>query len=479
MITMLIIFVLSAFYLPLVGEENQAVNGSYPVTGISLVADASVAPNPPATSDAQVSQLEAFQNAFVSVAEKVKPVVVSIQLKGSFKHPSIWSKGFPFEDFPMRSSGSGILVDERGYILTNNHVIENGGDIIVTLSDGRKFTAKLIGQDTKTDLAVIKIDANTPLPTAVLGDSSKVRIGEWAIAIGNPFSLDKTVTVGVISGLGRSNIGIADYEDFIQTDASINPGNSGGPLLNLKGEVVGINTAIIGQGRGIGFAVPINMAKKVMTQLITQGKVVRGYLGIMIEPVTSEIVEKHKLKTEEGVLVSKVVENSPAEKGGLKTGDIILEFKGSKVKDVKELQRVTAETTPGEKVDVKILRNDKEEVLKIEVAELPEEKVIASTKENSEFQRYGISVQDLTPELAEKFGLGETEGVLVTDVDSNSPANDSNIRRGDVILEINKKKIKTVRDFEKSMDKIKKGEDVLLLIARGKRTLYVVLNTRS
>jgi serine protease Do len=428
--------------------------------------------------DVSLSQLEAFQNAFVSVAEKVKPIVVGIHSKGNLKYPPPRSRHFPLDEFSLRSSGSGILVDSRGYILTNNHVIEGGGDLTVTLSDGRKFSAKVVGQDAKTDLAIVKIEIDTALPTAALGDSSKIRIGEWAIAIGNPFSLDKTVTVGVISGIDRSNIGIADYEDFIQTDASINPGNSGGPLLNLKGEVIGINTAIIGQGRGIGFAIPINMAKKVLNQLITHGKVVRGYLGVIIEPVTSELIEKHKLKIEDGVLVSKILENSPAEKGGLKTGDIILEFNGSKVKDIKELQHVTAETNPGEKVDVKIFRNDREEIIKIEVAELPDEKVRVSDKESSEFERYGINVQDLTPEIAEKFDLEETEGVLITNISENSMARNSNLRRGDAILEINKKKIKSVQDFEIAFDKVKKGEDILLLIAREKRTLYVVLSTK-
>lgn len=424
------------------------------------------------------SQLEAFQNAFVQVVEKVRPVVVSINIKGNSKHPPIRSRNFPFEDLPLRSSGSGILVNENGYILTNNHVIENAQEIRVILSDGRKFNAKLVGQDIKTDLAVIKIEVNDSLPIATLGDSSKVRIGEWAIAIGNPFSLDKTVTVGVISGIGRSNMGITDYEDFIQTDASINPGNSGGPLLNLKGEVVGINTAIIGQGRGIGFAIPINMAKNVMAQLILQGKVVRGYLGIIIEPVTSEVAEKYKLKIEDGVLISKILENSPAEKGGLKTGDVIIEFNGNKIKDVQELQRITAETNPGEKVPIKIFRNDKEEVIKVEVEEMPGETTQALLLEGSKFEKYGISVQELTPELAEKFNLNEVEGVLITDVNSNSPAKDTNLQRGDAILEINKKKIKTLEDFEKAFDKVKKGEDVLLLIARESQTLYVVLSTK-
>ncbi|RPI07777.1 MAG: PDZ domain-containing protein, partial [Zetaproteobacteria bacterium] len=311
------------------------------------------------------SALQSLQDAFVGVAQAVKPAVVNIATTQKPRPPERRrgqvppSVPGPFREFfgdefferffgeqpqrERRSLGSGVIVDTRGYILTNNHVIERGDDIEVRLSDKRKFKATVVGKDPKTDLAVIKVDAIEALPVATLGDSSKIRIAEWVMAIGNPFGLDQTVTVGVVSAVGRSDVGITMYEDFIQTDASINPGNSGGPLVNLSGEVIGINTAIVATGQGIGFAIPINMVREIADRLIAQGKVVRGWLGIGIQELTAELASQFGVKPDEGVLVGNVMKDSPAEKGGLKTGDIIQEFNDAKITGVRQLQREVAQ----------------------------------------------------------------------------------------------------------------------------------------
>ncbi|PYM68254.1 MAG: peptidase [Candidatus Rokuibacteriota bacterium] len=302
--------------------------------------------------------LHALEEAFTTAADRVTPAVVNVSAvprKQSAEEAPERFREFFGEEFyerffrrrpreEARASGSGVLVDPRGYVLTNNHVIENAQDITVRLSDGRKFTAKLVGRDPKTDLAVLKVEAPAPLPAAELGDSDHLRVGQWAIAIGNPFGLDRTVTVGIISATARNRVGVATYENFIQTDASINPGNSGGPLLNLDGKVIGINTAIVAAGQGIGFSIPINQAKEVMRQLIASGRVVRGWLGIAIQDVTDELAGTFGVR--EGVLVAEVMKGGPAEAAGVRQGDIIVELNGAPIKEVPELQRRSTRATP-------------------------------------------------------------------------------------------------------------------------------------
>ncbi|PYM45345.1 MAG: peptidase, partial [Candidatus Rokuibacteriota bacterium] len=334
--------------------------------------------------------LHALEEAFTTVADRVTPAVVNVSTvprKQSAEETPERFREFFGEEFyerffrrrpreDTRASGSGVTVDPRGYILTNNHVIENAQDITVRLSDGRKFTAKLVGRDPKTDLAVLKVEAPSPLPAAELGDSDHLRVGQWAIAIGNPFGLDRTVTVGIISATARNRVGVATYENFIQTDASINPGNSGGPLLNLDGRVIGINTAIVAAGQGIGFSIPINQAKEVMRQLIASGRVVRGWLGIAIQDVTDELAGTFGVK--EGVLVAEVMKGGPAEAAGMRQGDVIVELGGAPIKEVPELQRRVAAVAPGQSVRLKVIRERKPVALSVTVAEMPaEEPVLA------------------------------------------------------------------------------------------------------
>lgn len=328
-----------------------------------------------------------IENAFVRVAEGVTPAVVNISTVGKGKSPRYSFRPFGndpffrdffdrfFEGFPraerQMSLGSGVIIDKGGYILTNHHVIKDADEITVKLANKKEYKSRVVGVDPKTDLAVIKVNAPEDLPVAILGDSDALKVGEWALAIGNPFGLDHTVTVGVISATGRSDVGIATYENFIQTDASINPGNSGGPLLNIQGEVIGINTAIIASGQGIGFAIPINMAKKVIGDLIKRGKVTRGWLGVGIQPLTPELAKSLGLSLEEGILVNRVMPKSPAEAAGLKEGDVITSVDGKKITDSRELQRMVAELEVGRMIELGLLRDGKPLSVKLKVGELP------------------------------------------------------------------------------------------------------------
>src|SRR5687767_1526997 len=345
--------------------------------------------------------LRALEDAFTAVADRVTPAVVNVSGVPDRTAPPSGGEGDErFREFfgdelyeryfrrrprdDGRASGSGVIVDPKGYILTNNHVIENARDITVRLSDSRKFPATLVGRDPKTDLAVLKVEAPAPLPVAELADSDRLRVGQWAIAIGNPFGLDRTVTVGIISATARTRVGVATYENFIQTDASINPGNSGGPLLNLDGRVIGVNTAIVATGQGIGFSIPINMAKDIMTQLIAKGRVVRGWLGIAIQDLTPELAAGFGVKPGSGVLVADVVKDSPAEAGGLKSGDIITEFGGASVKDVTDLQKRVAAVEPGRPSPMAVIRDKAPTTLTIKIGEQPGEETVAAVAPKEE-----------------------------------------------------------------------------------------------
>src|SRR5881296_2625495 len=359
--------------------------------------------------------LRAMEEAFSAVADRVTPAVVHVSTvpkkapPGSAEESPERFREFFGEEFyeryfrrrpreDARATGSGVLVDPKGYILTNNHVIENAQDIIVRLSDQRKFTARLVGRDPKTDLAVLKVDAPAALPAAELGDSDHLRVGQWAIAIGNPFGLDRTVTVGIISATARTRVGVTQYDNFIQTDASINPGNSGGPLLNLDGKVIGINTAIVATGQGIGFSIPINQARDVMQQLIASGRVVRGWLGIAIQDVTDELAGTFGVREREGVLVAEVIKGGPAEAAGVRQGDVIVELNGAPIKEVPELQRRVAAVAPGQPVKLKVIRDRKPVTLAVTVSEMPgDEPVLAGAPDD---ESWGLSVEPLTGEAA-------------------------------------------------------------------------------
>lgn len=423
-------------------------------------------------SSAVLKHLDALQDAFVNIAEQTKPAVVSLKIKGSFRHPRLEGRGPPGGAIPRRSGGSGLIVDPRGYILTNNHVIEGAGKIEVILWDNRRLEGEVIGRDPKADLAVIRVKSDEPLPVAKLGDSDKVRIGEWAIAIGSPFGLDQTVTVGVISGTGRSEVGLAQYENYIQTDAAINPGNSGGPLLNLRGEVIGINTAVFSQGGSIGFAIPITMARRIMKQLIEKGRVVRGYIGVFIQPVTEEIAEQFGLKGTEGALVSDVMPDTPASKGGIQRGDVIVKFEGRAVERVSQLQRYAADTTPGAVVALTLIRDKQERVVKVTLGELPE----ASPGIREVSLQYGITVEELTREMARRYDVKPGVGVLIAKVEDGSPAERDGLEKGDIVLEANRTPVTSLNQFERILQQLVAGEDVLVLVSRNKHSRFQVLH---
>ena len=382
----------------------------------------------------------------------------------------------PEQEMKQRSLGSGVVVSGDGYILTNNHVVADADEILVTLSDKKKYEAQIIGRDPKTDLALIKIKTKNTIPAARLGDSDKLMVGDWVVAIGNPFGLGSTVTAGIVSAKGRV-IGAGPYDNFIQTDASINPGNSGGPLFNLNGEVIGVNTAIVSQSGGnvgIGFAIPINMAKSVMPQLKERGKVIRGWLGVSIQVVTQEIKEKFGLKTEEGALVGEVTKGSPADKGGLKRGDVIISFDRKKVKAMNILPSIVAETTVGKKVEIIVIRKGKEKRLTITVGELEEDTKMAATIPKIE-EGFGLSVQELTPELAESLSLKGEKGVVVSGIKKGSPASEAGLQRGDLIQEIEHEPVENIDDFKRIMQESSSKKQILIVIKHRGHSRYVVL----
>ncbi len=446
----------------------------------------------PTISKESIDVLSKVDQAMAEVVAVVKPTVVnisstySIQARGT-QHPffndPLFRRFFGEEfnglqkprEFKQSSLGSGVIVEKNGYILTNNHVIKDADEIKIRLSDKREFKGKVIGTDPKTDLAIIRIDAHN-LPVIKIGDSSKMKVGETVLAVGNPFGLSQTVTSGIVSAIGRANVGITDYEDFIQTDAAINPGNSGGALVNIRGELIGINTAIFstsGGYQGVGFAIPSDLAKVVMNSLIKSGKVVRGWLGVSIQPVTSEIAKQFGLKEEKGALVGDVTEGSPAEKAGIQRGDVIIEYDGKEVPDPTALRNMVAGTSPHQMVAIKIQREGKLKTVNSAIGELP----VSLQKMSKAYDNLlrDIHVEDVTPEMKKRLNMPKRMvGVIVTGVGSGSPAA-SILGQYDVILEINKKKIWSLKDYERVVSKIQSGEDILLLIFRAGSTIYLTI----
>ncbi|MGQ4806907.1 Periplasmic serine endoprotease DegP [Candidatus Entotheonellaceae bacterium PAL068K] len=430
---------------------------------------------------------------FVDLADKLSPAVVNISIvqksaQGKerslrFRRPFRERNPFgadPFREFFERffgdvppqarqSLGSGFIINPNGLILTNHHVIEEADKIKVILHDEREFEAQVVGHDPKTDLALIQIRPQTVLPTVPLGDSDRLRIGEWVMAIGNPYGLSHTVTAGIISAKGRV-IGAGKYDDFIQTDASINPGNSGGPLFNTHGEVVGINTAMISSGIGIGFAIPVNLAKDMLPQLHEKGRVTRGWLGVIIQKITPELARSFALPQAQGALVAEVIEGSPAARAGLHRGDMITMFNDTQIHDMRELPRIVAITPVGKRVKIDILRQGQRKTLTVTIAELRD----PGTDPAHSAMQLGMQVQELTPELAQNMGLPTTEGVFVTAVESDSPAAEAGVRRGDVVFEVNRQPVRNLHDYTAVMRR-QDDATILLLIARGENTLYVAL----
>jgi len=447
----------------------------------------------PKISRKSMNLLTDLGQAMAEIAEAVKPSIVNIsatrtvQMKGRinpFFNDPFFRRFFGDQfDMPKErktpSLGSGVIVTSDGYILTSSHVIQGAEEINVTLPDKREFKGTIIGNDPMTDIGIIKIDTDN-LPAITWGNSDSLRVGETVLAIGSPYGLSQTVTMGIVSAVGRANVGIADYEDFIQTDAAINPGNSGGALVNVKGELVGINTAIFsttGGYQGIGFAVPTNMAKNVMDSLIDKGKVIRGWFGVSIQTLTPELARQFNLKDDKGVLVGDVIENSPAEKAGLLRGDVIVEYEGKEIDDPVQLRNMVANTPPGKNVDVKIIRENKVETKHLTIGELPVDmkKLSQGTYDNS---LKGVTVQDLTPEIMNRFKLPDKlKGVLVSDVSADSPAY-SILMQGDVIMEINRQGIQNTKDYDNIVSQLNHHDDILLLIYRNGSSLFITLSVK-
>ncbi|GAB4539024.1 MAG: DegQ family serine endoprotease [Thermodesulfovibrionia bacterium] len=437
--------------------------------------------------------------AFSDIVRGVSPTVVNISttktIERDFTFPHLFESPFGdlFEPFRSprkwkeQSLGSGVIVSPDGYIITNSHVVERADEIKVTLYENRSYKGRVVGSDKKTDIAIIKIDADA-LPAIRWGDSDRLQVGEFVLAFGNPYGLSHTVTMGIISALGRANVGIADYEDFIQTDAAINPGNSGGPLVNIKGELVGINTAIFsntGGYQGIGFAVPSNMARAVMTQLIKGGKVTRGWIGVSIQSITPELATEFGLSKPSGVLVTDVFKGSPAERAGLKRGDVILEFDGKEVRDAESFRNRVAQSRVGSDLGLKIKRDDRIIHLDVRIAELTADVATLKTVEpdnrkDTNNSLAGLTVMELTEDISRQLGISPSErGVVVIGVEANSPADEAGIKRGDVIQEMNKKRVSGLEDFNRIASRIDKGDVVLLFINRGGKRFYIPLKALS
>ena len=373
----------------------------------------------------------------------------------------------PQRDFKQRSLGSGFLIDDDGFIVTNNHVVENADQIKVRLYDETEYDAEIVGRDPKTDIALIRIKPNGhDLKPLNLGNSDSLPVGSWVVAIGSPFGLEQTVTAGIVSAKGRI-IGSGPYDDFIQTDASINPGNSGGPLLNLEGEVVGINTAIVASGQGIGFAIPINLADGIIAQLKDTGEVSRGWLGVGIQNLTPELAEYYRLEQKEGVLVTQVYEGDPADEAGIKEGDIIVGIDGKDVKTSRELSRKVAEAGVGNKMRINLLRDGRDETVSVKLAKRPDQEPTLARGE-SRSDDLGLRVRDIDPEIAEKLGVSaDQNGVVVVQLDPESQTAQAGVRRGDIIVEINREPIKNIKDYRAQVENIEKGDTVQMLLRRG------------
>jgi len=445
--------------------------------------------------DKPYSSIEDLSNSIADIAEKNGPAVVNIdtvrmvETQNPFLDDPIFGHFFgdQFKEYtrtiPQKGTGSGFIINQEGYIITNEHVVHKADKIKVTLSDGREFTGEVIGSDTTSDMAIVKIKADH-LPLVALGDSDKLRVGEIVVAIGNPYGLQQTVTMGVVSAKGRSiPTGIEGrvYKDFIQTDTAINPGNSGGPLLNTKGEVVGINTAIIPYAQGIGFAIPINIAKKNIDDLINLGKVRRSWLGVYIQEVTPEIAKQFNLTEAKGVLVGDVVKNSPAEEVGIKTGDIIKKVNNEEVNSPEELQDKIGNIEIGKKTNIEIVRNGETISFVVKIGEMPtvEEEGSESPKEKVFSVQTGLKVESVTTEIAKELGLPWVKGLVITEVIPGSSADDMGLQPGDIVLEANRTEVSSIGEWEKVINKLEPGDTLLLLVFRNQHTYYVPIKVEN
>ena len=475
------------------GKKTLAVYAAIVLLAVSLAGGVAIE-----VHAAKATTTRLIPESFSELAELARPGVVNIRTvkttKGGgrvFRHffGDPFGRRDPFreffgpfenepsQEFKQRSLGSGFIIDRDGYIVTNNHVIEDADEIQVRLYDGEEFEAEVVGRDPKTDLALIKIKDASGLKPMKMGDSEALQVGTWVVAIGSPFGLEQTVTAGIVSAKGRI-IGSGPYDDFIQTDASINPGNSGGPLIDLQGQVVGINTAIVASGQGIGFAIPINMAKDIVVQLKTKGEVTRGWLGVGIQDLTPELAEYYKVDRKKGVLVTHVFEGDPADRGGIKVNDIVVAVNGEPVNSSRDLSRKIAGLGVGKKTMITVWRDGKEKTIAIETAKRDDQEMVAR-KEPETKGELGLRVRNLDAEMASRLGYSEGEkGVLVVEVQSGSKAENAGIQQGDLIKEINRKAVATVSQFSKQMDRIEKGETIRLLMKRGQSGFVAVKLTK-
>lgn len=436
-----------------------------------------------------VSSSIAQRESFSPIVEKVLPAVINIRTTQTVKGKPLagfFDKNDPFyqffkrhfnempREYQQKSLGSGFIISPDGYILTNNHVISRATKIKVKLLyTGKVYDAKVVGSDPKTDVALLKIKASRKLPTIALSNSDNIKVGDWVLAVGNPFGLNGTVTWGIVSAKGRI-IGQGPYDHFLQTDAAINPGNSGGPLINMNGEVVGINTAIVASGQGIGFAVPANVVKKLIPQL-KKGKVVRGWLGVLVQNLTPDMARFFRLSSVSGAVISQVVKNSPADKAGIKEGDVIVEYNGKRLNSATELPYMVAFTKPGEIVNIKIVRDGKEIIKHVTVGKKLKEIAIQKGEEN----RLGIEVANITPYVRKEYNLKTNNGVVITNIKENSIAHLSGLRKGDVILEVNREKVKDIANFNKKIKKVLGKKIILFLINRQGNQIYLSISVHE
>ncbi|MCL7488154.1 MAG: DegQ family serine endoprotease [Desulfobulbaceae bacterium] len=463
-------------------------------------------PSAQAGDDENIALLDRSAKGFSSVVKKAGPAVVHVRVEKSVKQRGFQQNPFDFfndpfferffgpqfrhpreeqqpREFKQRGAGSGFIISKEGHILTNNHVVGEADTITVRLDDEREFKAEVIGTDPQSDVALIKIeDKNLDnLPYLPLGDSDKLEVGEWVIAIGSPFELNQTVTVGVVSAKGRSRIGISDYENFIQTDAAINPGNSGGPLLNIHGEVIGMNTAIFSRSggyMGIGFAIPINMAKAIQDQLLKHGKVTRGWLGVVIQDVTEDLAKSFNLESSKGVLISEVADDSPAKEAGILQGDVITRLNGTELKDVTTLRNKVALILPGTEVAVEVIRDGKKKELTVTIGEQPEDFGQARFPGDDSLKKMGLTLQDLTEDLAKQFNYEMGQGVLIADVDPDTPAAMAGMKPGQLIEEVNKKRVHNLKELKQALQENGNGDQILLRVRSGEYSQYVVLQAK-
>jgi len=448
----------------------------YSIACAFCTSNLSLAETPPDQEIRGLQALEDIQFTITALAERVTPMVVNITPIREITS----SQGFKRRDSYAQGSGSGVIIREDGIIVTNNHVVgEDTSEAEVRLSDKTHVIARVIGRDKETDIAVLKIETDRKLPAAHFGDSRSLKVGQWVLAVGNPMGLDRTVTLGVISGIGRERLNLSKYENFIQTDAAINPGNSGGPLFNLRGEVIGINTAIIHMAQGIGFSIPANMVSGVVNQLVSQGRVVRGWLGVGIQALTKELAKQFGIKEGQGVLINEVYEDDPAYAAGIKPGDIILMVQGQPVDSPNQLSRLVAQVGPGEKAKIRVLRDGKEMIYHVPMAERQEKTTLASLPSQKSEVKLGLDVQALTAALAEEFELKETMGVLVSKVERGGLAHSEGIQEGDFITEVNRQPVRSVAQFSEVLEKVKPGQTVLLRIIRKTRAFFIVLKTQQ